>query len=67
VMLIPPSDPAELSRAILSLLCDADLREFRGALARDTVCRHFTVESQTPKIEAAFARTIARTKGRGTK
>jgi glycosyltransferase involved in cell wall biosynthesis len=58
VTLIPPANPEALSQAIRQLLCDADLRAQMGEAARDTVCRHFTVEAQTPKIETAFARAI---------
>jgi glycosyltransferase involved in cell wall biosynthesis len=61
VTLIPPADPAALTRAILDLLCDAGRRVGCGQSARELVRRHFTVQSQTPKIEAVFARTIART------
>jgi L-malate glycosyltransferase len=60
VTLIPPAKPDALSQAIRQLLCDAGLRARMGTAARETVSRHFTVESQTPKIEAAFARAIER-------
>ncbi len=58
VTLIPPASTDALSQGIRQLLCDEPLRRQMGAAARATVEKHFTVESQTPKIEAAFERAI---------
>jgi glycosyltransferase involved in cell wall biosynthesis len=58
LILIPPADPPALANAILSLLLDPERRRQCGEAAHATVCRHFTVQTQTPKIEAAFARAV---------
>lgn len=58
--LVPSENPNALAEAILKLLRDPHLRVEMGARARQIAQQEFSVESQTPRLEAVFARLIER-------
>lgn len=62
-LLVPRADSEALGKAIVRLFCDEERRRQMGAHAQQVARAQFTAESQTPKIEAAFARVIRRAKG----
>ena len=59
-LLIPPRDPDALARSILSLLHDPARRHTLGSQARTVAQAQFSVDSQTPRIEAVFERVVER-------
>lgn len=61
-LLVPPENADALADAILKLLMDAPLRSEMGARAREAAQNDFSVESQTPRLEAVFARVIDRSR-----
>ncbi|WP_082627756.1 glycosyltransferase family 4 protein [Chthonomonas calidirosea] len=59
IYLIPPADPQAIVKALVELYEDPQKRAQLGQRAYETVCAHFTVEQQAPKIEAVFRKAIA--------
>jgi glycosyltransferase involved in cell wall biosynthesis len=59
-LLVPPEDPDALAQAILALLTNPQMRRQLGDQAREVAHSQFSVESQTPRIEAVFERVIHR-------
>ena len=57
-LLVPSEDPDALAQAIVTLLTDPLLRQQLGNRAREVAHAQFSVESQTPRIEAVFERVI---------
>jgi glycosyltransferase involved in cell wall biosynthesis len=57
-LLVPPGKSAPLAAAIVALLADPARRRCFGEAGRRRVAERFSAESQTPSIEAAFARVI---------
>jgi glycosyltransferase involved in cell wall biosynthesis len=58
-VLVPPSDPAALASAIVSLLGDPDRAAALGARGRDIFHRRFTLERSTERM-VALCRKVAR-------
>ncbi len=58
--LIPSENPNALADAVLKLLSNPQMRGEMGARARELARQEFSVESQTPRLEAVFARLIER-------
>ena len=59
-LLVPSENPNALAEAILKLLRNPQLRAEMGARAREVARQEFSVASQTPRLEAIFARLIDR-------
>lgn len=59
-LLVPSESPDALSQAISALLGNPELRQRMGRRACEVARSRFSVESQTPRIEAVFERVIAR-------
>lgn len=57
-VLVPAGDSNALAEALVGLLRDEDLRRRLGRAGRERVLRHFSVESQAPKIESVFQRSM---------
>ena len=57
-LLVPPGQSGPLARAIVELLVDPARRRQFGDAGRRRVEERFTTASQTPIIEAAFARVL---------
>lgn len=59
LLLIPPANPQAIVEAFVSLYENPQLRASLGRRAFETVCAHFSVERQTPRIEAVFQKVLA--------
>ena len=66
-LLVPPENADALADAILKLLMNPKLRIEMGTRAREAAQNDFSVESQTPRLEAVFARVIERSRKQGNK
>jgi glycosyltransferase involved in cell wall biosynthesis len=60
-LLVPPGSPVELSRAILSLLTDDDLRRSLGRSFRDHVEEHYSARRVMRQICAVYEIILGRT------
>ena len=59
-LLVPPGDPAALADAIVRLATDGELRHELGEHARKTVAERFSVEVGIPRLEAVYAKALAK-------
>jgi glycosyltransferase involved in cell wall biosynthesis len=59
-LLVPSADPAGLAWAIRRLLTDRDLAHRLAQRAHDVARDQFSLQSQTPRVEAIFQRVIER-------
>ncbi len=59
-LLVPAGNPNALADALIEMLRGEGLRRRLGRAGRERVLRHFSVESQAPKIEAVFQRAAQR-------
>lgn len=59
-LLAPSENPKALADAIIKLLANPGLRSEMGTRAQEAARQEFSVESQTPRLEAVFARLIDR-------
>ena len=59
-LLAPAENPDALADAILKLLRNPSLRDEMGVRAQETARQEFSINSQTPRLEAVFARLIER-------
>jgi glycosyltransferase involved in cell wall biosynthesis len=57
-MLVSPIDPAEMSRAILTMAADRSLRQAMGYAGRERVQRHFALKRYLDDIMALYERTL---------
>jgi len=53
-MLVPPSAPVEMARALATLLTNADTREEMGAAARARVEAEFSLDGMIRRYEAMY-------------
>ena len=60
-VLVTPGDLDTMANAIVTLLCDRNQRKSLGEAGRRRVRERFSPETQLSRVEAAFARFIART------
>jgi glycogen synthase len=58
-LLVPPGDCEALSRAILRLLQDAELRQRLGATARRTICQRFARRAVCQQTAAAYRELVS--------
>jgi sugar transferase (PEP-CTERM/EpsH1 system associated) len=58
-LLVPPRDPEALSKAILKLLQNSDLRQKMGRSGRERVREHFSVERMVQDTEALYQRLLS--------
>lgn len=65
-LLVPPSDPAALADALLTLLRDPDLRTRMGAAGRERQQAEFDIHVMVQRLEALYESLFART-GRATR
>ena len=63
-LLVPPADPQELARAILTLLRDEDLCMRLGAAGNSWVKENFTKEKQVRRTEDLYLKVLAQKTGR---
>ncbi len=61
-VLVAPGDLDTMANAIVTLLLDENQRNLLGEAGRRRARERFSPESQMPRVENAFARTIARSK-----
>jgi glycosyltransferase involved in cell wall biosynthesis len=63
--LVPPSNPGEIARALVSLLRDKELRTALGTAARDRLIDEYKAEKIGALQEASYRRAIERRRARG--
>ena len=61
-LLVPPREPAQLAKAIVTLLCDRPAALAMAAAARARAAAEFTAETMVARLEALYA-GLLRTKG----
>ncbi len=59
-LVVPAADPTALAGAIRRLLGDASLRDTLAGNARRAAREQFSLQSQTPRVEAVFERVLDR-------
>jgi glycosyltransferase involved in cell wall biosynthesis len=52
-LVVPPSDPEALARAIVTLLLDADLRKRLGEAAQERAA-HFDIRNAVARVEQVY-------------
>jgi glycosyltransferase involved in cell wall biosynthesis len=61
--LVPPEDPGELAKSILTLLRDPELRHSMGQAGRERFLRCFTVGTMMTKLVAAYLDVLPQKRG----
>ena len=64
-ILVPPSDPAALARAIRELLADPATAQAYGARGRARVAREFSVDAMVERVSALYDELLAGRSGKG--
>lgn len=62
-LVVPPSDPAALGRALRRLLADPDLKARLGAAGRQRAREVFSIEAMMRGVEIAYARALETPRG----
>ena len=57
-LLVPPGDPAALTKAIIRLVEDPRLAERLGAAAREVACSHFGLDRMLSRVQALYERAL---------